>query len=698
MAKEGKTVGGPGPRQHGKADLSMLHNPGVTIRRLMSYIGGANRILFLVVVLCILLSAAAGVAGSLFLQKLIDDYITPLLLEDVPNFVPLMKALVSLACIYLVGVVSTLFYNRLMAVIAHTVLRDIRDEMFSKMQDLPIRYFDTHTHGDIMSHYTNDTDTLRQMMTQSIPQGLSSLVQIVAVFCSMLFALSWVLTLVIVAGVILMLLLTKFITGKSSAYFVRQQHALGTVNGYVEEMIHGQRVVKVFCHEEAAKADFDKLNDALYKESSMANIMAQILMPITANFGNLIYVVIAMVGGALAIFGAKSGFPGGGLFAVITGGSAVVTVGTVASFLQMTKSFIMPISQISMQASSIIMALAGAERIFDLMDQEPEQDHGFIGLVPTVTDENGHVSERTDGGHAHSWAWKCPQTPEAKLVHNEDGSWNWNRQIDGQWQITPCRGFVQGQGDSAYVLIPLTGHVVLDHVVFGYNENKTVLHDISLFAKPGQKVAFVGATGAGKTTITNLLNRFYDIQEGAIFYDDIPLTDICKKDLRKALGIVLQDVNLFTGTVRENIRYGRLNATDEEVEAAAKLANAHDFILRLPQGYDTMLDGDGSSLSQGQRQLLSIARAAVADPPVMILDEATSSIDTRTEAIVQAGMDSLMNGRTVFVIAHRLSTVQNSDAIMVLDHGVIIERGSHEQLIEQKGKYYQLYTGAFELE
>jgi ATP-binding cassette subfamily B protein len=698
MAKEGKAVGGPGPRQQGKADLSMLHNPGQTIRRLLSYISGKNRFLFLIVVVCILLSAAAGVSGSLFLQSLIDDYIAPLLQEDVPNFLPLMKALVSLGCIYLVGVLSTLFYNRLMAVIAHTVLRDIRDEMFSKMQDLPIRYFDTHTHGDIMSRYTNDTDTLRQMMTQSIPQGLSSLVQIVAVFCSMLFALSWVLTLVIVIGVILMLLITKFITGKSSAYFIRQQHSLGAVNGYVEEMIHGQKVVKVFCHEEAAKEGFDKLNDDLYKEASMANIMAQILMPITANFGNLIYVIIAMVGGALAIFGATSGFAGGGLFAILTGGSAVVTVGTVASFLQMTKSFIMPISQISMQASSIIMALAGAERIFDLMDQEPEQDNGFIGLVPTITDENGNLRERTDGGHAHAWAWNCPQTEQAKLVQDDNGTWTWNRLVDGQWVTQTCRGTVVGEGANAHVLIPLTGHVVLDHVVFSYNGEKVILHDISLFAKPGQKVAFVGATGAGKTTITNLLNRFYDIQEGAIFYDNIPLTDIRKKDLRRALGIVLQDVNLFTGTVRENIRYGRLNATDEEIVAAAKLANAHDFIVRLPQGYDTVLDGDGSSLSQGQRQLLSIARAAVADPPVMILDEATSSIDTRTEAIVQAGMDSLMDGRTVFVIAHRLSTVQNSDAIMVLDHGVIIERGDHDQLIAQKGKYYQLYTGAFELE
>ncbi len=679
MAKEGKTIGGPGPRATGNLDLSVMKDPLGTTKRLIGMITGKYLVQFILVIVFIILSAVAGVQGSLFLQTLIDDYIAPLLGETTPNYLPLLHALIQLACIYLIGILSTLFFNRIMATIAHSVLKDIRDDMFNHMQDLPIRYFDTHTYGDIMSRYTNDTDTLRQMITQAIPQMFSSAVQIVAVFVSMLYV-SWQLTIVVIVGVFILLRVSAWVSGKAGNYYVAQQNSLGAVNGYVEEMIHGQKVVKVFCHEEKAKQDFDQLNEELCVQSTRANILAQVLMPLSANIGNLIYVVVAIVGGILAST------------------MGALTVGGIVSFLQLTRSFIMPCSQISNQAASIIMALAGAERIFDLIDEPVEDDQGFIGLVPTTVQADGSMTERTDGGRASSWAWKCPQTDEAKLFQAEDGTWMWSRLVDGQWVDGIAEGFVQGTGKDAYVLLPLNGKVTFDHVVFGYRPDKVVLHDISLYAKPGQKVAFVGATGAGKTTITNLINRFYDIQEGQIHYDLIPIQDIRKRDLRCSLGIVLQDVNLFTGTVRENIRYGRLNATDEEVEEAARLANAHDFIMRLPQGYDTMLDGDGSSLSQGQRQLLSIARCAVADPPVMILDEATSSIDTRTEAIVQAGMDSLMKGRTVFVIAHRLSTVRNSDAIMVLQQGEIIERGSHDQLIAQKGKYYQLYTGAFELE
>lgn len=611
-----------------------------TIKRLLSYLE-IYRLRFTIVLVCILLSALAGVAGSLFIQTVIDDYISPLLLEANPVFSGLLKAVLFMAGIYLFGVLSTFFYNRLMVSIAQGILKEVRDSMFSHMQKLPIRYFDTTSHGDIMSHYTNDADTLRQMLTQSIPQMFSSIITIVAVFCAMIYT-SPILTLFVVVFIALILMVTKKITGNSAKFFIAQQVSLGRLNGYIEEMIHGQKVIKVFCHEEESKHEFDKKNAELCQNATNANMFANILMPIMMNLGNLQYVLIAVLGGALAINGV------GGL-----------TLGAIASFLQLSKSFTQPIGQISQQFNSIIMALAGAERIFHLLDEEVETDGGYVTLV-NAKYENGNLveSEKRTG----LWAWKHPHS------------------------------------DGTITYTELQGHVILDDVDFGYTENKMVLHDVSLFAEPGQKVAFVGATGAGKTTITNLINRFYDIADGKIRYDGININKIKKDDLRRSLGVVLQDVNLFTGTVMENIRYGKLDATDEECIAAAKLANAHDFISMLPEGYNTILSGDGSGLSQGQRQLISIARAAVADPPVMILDEATSSIDTRTEAIVQKGMDSLMKGRTVFVIAHRLSTVKNSDVIMVLEQGHIIERGTHDQLIEQKGKYYQLYTGAFELE
>lgn len=611
-----------------------------TIKRLLSYLK-IYRLRFTIVLVCILLSALAGVAGSLFIQTVIDDYISPLLLEANPVFSGLLKAVLFMAGIYLFGVLSTFFYNRLMVSIAQGILKEVRDSMFSHMQKLPIRYFDTTSHGDIMSHYTNDADTLRQMLTQSIPQMFSSIITIVAVFCAMIYT-SPILTLFVVVFIALILMVTKKITGNSAKFFIAQQVSLGRLNGYIEEMIHGQKVIKVFCHEEESKHEFDKKNAELCQNATNANMFANILMPIMMNLGNLQYVLIAVLGGALAINGV------GGL-----------TLGAIASFLQLSKSFTQPIGQISQQFNSIIMALAGAERIFHLLDEEVETDGGYVTLV-NAKYENGNLVETEK--RTGLWAWKHPHS------------------------------------DGTITYTELQGHVILDDVDFGYTENKMVLHDVSLFAEPGQKVAFVGATGAGKTTITNLINRFYDIADGKIRYDGININKIKKDDLRRSLGVVLQDVNLFTGTVMENIRYGKLDATDEECIAAAKLANAHDFISMLPEGYNTILSGDGSGLSQGQRQLISIARAAVADPPVMILDEATSSIDTRTEAIVQKGMDSLMKGRTVFVIAHRLSTVKNSDVIMVLEQGHIIERGTHDQLIEQKGKYYQLYTGAFELE
>ncbi len=618
-----------------QAGLSLKTMDRGALKRLVGYIM-RRKGMMAAVLLCIALSSIANVASSLFLQRLIDDYIAPLLLEAAPVFTGLLKAIATMACIYLVGIVSSLFYNRLMATVAQSTLKDIRDDMFSHMQTLPLRYFDTHTHGDVMSYYTNDTDTLRQMISQSLPQVVSAAVTIITVLVSML-SLSLYLTAFAILYVCLMLVVSRKIAGRSGKYFVRQQKSLGDLNGYIEEMINGQKVVKVFCHEEAVEKDFDKRNEELCHNASRANGYGNMLMPVMVSLSNLLYVMMALIGGSLAIAGVTN---------VSITGTGVLTLGTIASFMQLSRSFTQPINQVSQQLNSVVMALAGAGRIFQLMDEPSESDEGYVTL------------QKVEGD---GWIWVHP--------HH----------------------------DGTTTTTPLQGEVRMFNVDFAYEQDKEVLHDITLYAEPGQKVAFVGATGAGKTTITNLINRFYDIKDGKIRYDGININKIKKADLRHSLGIVLQDVNLFTGTVMDNIRYGKLDATDEECIAAAKLANAHSFISRLPKGYDTMLEGDGSGLSQGQRQLISIARAAVADPPVMILDEATSSIDTRTEALVQKGMDALMKGRTVFVIAHRLSTVQNSDVIMVLDHGRIIERGTHEQLLEEKGTYYKLYTGAFEL-
>lgn len=631
---------GPGPRGP-MGPRPKIKGSGKTVRRLLSFVDKKSRIYFIIVFLCILISAVATTAASVFLKSLIDEYITPMLSEAIPSFAPLAKALMMMALIYAVGIFSSWLYNFLMVIISQGVLKNVRDTMFSHMQTLPIKYFDTHLHGDIMSRYTNDADTLRQMISQSIPQTISSMVSIIVTLVAMIGTNIW-LTLFVLFTVFLMILVMKNIGGKSSKYFVLQQKSIGQMNGYIEEMITGQKVVKVFCHEEKCKEGFDKINDELVENAYQANKFANILMPIMGNLGNLQYVLIAIFGGALAVFG--------------VGG---ITTGAIVSFLQLSKSFTQPITQISQQMNAVVMALAGAQRIFDLLDEESETDNGYVTLVNAKYDKNGEITECDE--RTELWAWKHPH------------------------------------GDGSITYTKLEGDVVLDDVDFGYVPDKIVLHDISLYARPGEKVAFVGATGAGKTTITNLINRFYDIADGKIRYDGININKIKKADLRRSLGIVLQDTNLFTGTVMDNIRYGRLDATDEECIAAAKLANAHDFITRLPDGYNTLITENGASISQGQRQLLTIARCAVADPPVMILDEATSSIDTRTEIIVQKGMDSLMYGRTVFVIAHRLSTIQNSDVIMVLDLGRIIERGNHDSLIAQKGKYYQLYTGAFEL-
>ncbi|MFG6379610.1 MAG: ABC transporter ATP-binding protein/permease [Lachnospiraceae bacterium] len=616
-----------------------VENPGKIFKRLFMSMMQSYLVPFIIVVICIVIAAFANVQASLFSQTLIDDYIVPLTKSDDPNFGPLAHALLTMASVYLIGIISSYAYNRIMVNVTQGTLRNIRMKMFKHMESLPIKYFDTHAHGDIMSVYTNDIDTLRQLISQSIPQLINSVITIVMVFVSMVM-LSIPLTILTLVMVAVMLFCTRKLAGQSGMYFGKQQRDLGALNGYIEEMMSGQKVVKVFCHEEKSLKDFRALNERLRDSANNANTYANILMPVNAQLGNVSYVLCAVVGAILAI-----------------NGQFGLSLGALVAFVQLNKSFNMPITQVSQQLNSVVMAMAGAERIFQLLDEAPEEDEGFVTLVNAKEKSDGSLEECEN--RTSVWAWKTvdKQTNQSKLVR-------------------------------------LEGDVEFKGVDFGYTDEKIVLHDIKMFATPGQKIAFVGSTGAGKTTITNLINRFYDIQDGKIYYDGININKIKKADLRRSLGIVLQDTHLFTGTVMENIRYGKLDATDEECMAAAKLANADSFITRLPQGYDTMLTGDGANLSQGQRQLIAIARAAVADPPALILDEATSSIDTRTEALVQKGMDGLMEGRTTFVIAHRLSTVRNSDCIMVLEQGRIIERGNHEQLMEEKGRYYQLYTGS----
>ncbi len=622
--------------------LSMDKTQSKTLKRLAGYIWKGYKFRFLLVFLCIVVTSVVSAASASFVGSVFDDYISKLIGAANPDYSELIGAIVKIGVLFLFGVAAVFVQNVLMAFITQGIMRSVRKDMFSHMQTLPVRYFDTHTHGDVMSHYTNDTDTLRMMISQSIPQLMSSVITIVVYLVFMIVTNVW-LTVFVLLFVALTLLITGKVAGKSGKYFITQQASLGKVNGYIQEMMSGQKVIKVFNREEKAKEQFDVLNDELCDASYKANKYVNVLGPITGNLGHLQYVLIAVVGGIIAI----SGFAG------------APSLGAIISFLLYSKSFSMPINQVAQQASSIIMALAGASRIFELLDETEEADSGYVTLVDAKR-ENGEIVEANE--HTGLWAWKHP---------HEDGTVSYTE---------------------------LRGEVTFYDVDFAYEKGKTVLHNISLYAEPGQKVAFVGATGAGKTTITNLINRFYDLEDGKVRYDGININKIKKQDLRRSLGIVLQDTNLFTGTVMDNIRYGKLTATDEEVIAAAKLANAHSFISRLPKGYDTLIENNGANLSQGQRQLISIARAAIADPPVMILDEATSSIDTRTEALVQKGMDALMRGRTVFVIAHRLSTVQNSDVIMVLEKGRIIERGTHDDLIAQKGQYYRLYTGDNELE
>lgn len=626
----------PGPRRP-QGPRPKIKNPGRLLARLMRFIFKKYALQLTIVIICIFVSVLASVQGTMFIQTLIDDYILPMVKQPVADYGPLLSAIAGVACFYGIGVISTFAYQKIMIYVTQGTIRAMRDELFAHMQELPVSYFDTHSHGDIMSVYTNDMDTLRQLISQSIPQLLQSAVNIASVFVCMV-KLNIPLTGLTLFMVFVTLLVTKYFTGSSGRYFLAQQKDLGKVNGFIEEMLNGQKVVKVFTHEKENMEAFDKINEQLFHSANNANFYSGCLGPVNAQIGNLSYVLCAMTGGIMAL-----------------AGSFGLTLGKLASFLNFNKSFNMPISQVSQQFNSIVMALAGCERIFSLLDAEPEKDNGYVNLV-NAKEENGVLTESDT--RTGTWAWKH--------THQADGSVDY---------------------------VKLTGDVVFDDVDFGYVPEKIVLHNVDLYATPGQKIAFVGSTGAGKTTITNLINRFYDIQDGKIRYDGININKIKKADLRHSLGIVLQDTHLFTASVMENIRYGKLDATDEEVYAAAKLANADTFIQQLPDGYDTVLSGDGANLSQGQRQLLAIARAAIADPPVLILDEATSSIDTRTERIVQDGMDKLMAGRTTFVIAHRLSTVKNSDCIIVLEQGRVIERGNHEQLIAKKGKYYQLYTG-----